>query len=148
VYSVLKYESGVHRVQRVPETECKMKFKKKFTHHISIIILNPLSCSLIQSHSNTTCAASGRIHTSTVTIAILPEASQDEVRIDERDIRIDVYRSSGAGGQHVNTTEVSYTTQVILIYLLFTLFLLIECSACNSHTVWYCRLYTRYVTFI
>ena len=70
VYSKLKYESGVHRVQRVPETESQ-----------------------------------GRIHTSTVTVAVLPEAEDVEVEIDEKDLKIDTYRSSGAGGQHVNKTE-------------------------------------------
>lgn len=70
VYSRLKYESGVHRVQRVPETE-----------------------------------AQGRIHTSTVTIAILPEAEDVEVDINANDLRIDTYRSSGHGGQHVNVTD-------------------------------------------
>jgi peptide chain release factor 1 len=70
VYSRLKYESGVHRVQRIPETESK-----------------------------------GRIHTSAVTVAILPEAEEVEVRIDPEDLRIDVFRSSGPGGQSVNTTD-------------------------------------------
>ena len=70
VYSRLKYESGVHRVQRVPETESQ-----------------------------------GRIHTSTVTVAVLPEAEDVEVNIDEKDLKIDTLRSSGAGGQHVNKTE-------------------------------------------
>ncbi len=70
VYSELKYESGVHRVQRVPETE-----------------------------------ASGRIHTSAVTVAVLPEAEDIEVAIDEKDLRVDVYRSSGPGGQGVNRTD-------------------------------------------
>ena len=70
VYSKLKYESGVHRVQRVPETETQ-----------------------------------GRIHTSTVTVAVLSEAEDVEVEIDEKDLKIDTYRSSGAGGQHVNKTE-------------------------------------------
>jgi peptide chain release factor 1 len=69
-YSVLKYESGVHRVQRVPVTESQ-----------------------------------GRIHTSAVTVAILPEAEEVEVNIDPNDLRIDVYRSSGHGGQSVNTTD-------------------------------------------
>ena len=69
-YKRLKYESGVHRVQRVPETESQ-----------------------------------GRIHTSTCTVAVLPEAEEVEVQIDERDIRIDLFRSSGAGGQKVNKTE-------------------------------------------
>lgn len=69
-YSKLKYESGVHRVQRVPETESQ-----------------------------------GRIHTSTVTVAVLPEVEDVEVEINEKDIKIDTYRSSGAGGQHVNKTE-------------------------------------------
>ena len=69
-YSRLKYESGVHRVQRVPETE-----------------------------------AQGRIHTSTVTVAILPEAEDIEVDIDPNDLRIDTYRSTGHGGQSVNTTD-------------------------------------------
>lgn len=69
-YSKLKYESGVHRVQRVPETE-----------------------------------AQGRIQTSTVTIATLPEADEVELEINPKDLQIDTYRSSGAGGQHVNKTE-------------------------------------------
>ena len=69
-YSRLKYESGVHRVQRVPETETQ-----------------------------------GRIHTSTVTVAVLPEAEEVEVAIDPADLQIDTYRSSGAGGQHINKTE-------------------------------------------
>ena len=69
-YSRLKYESGVHRVQRVPVTE-----------------------------------SSGRIHTSTATVAVLPEADPVEVEIDERELRIDVYRSTGPGGQSVNTTD-------------------------------------------
>jgi peptide chain release factor 1 len=69
-YSRLKYEGGVHRVQRVPQTE-----------------------------------ASGRIHTSAVTVAVLPEADEVEVKIDEKDLRIDVFRSSGPGGQSVNTTD-------------------------------------------
>ncbi len=70
VYSKLKYESGTHRVQRVPETE-----------------------------------AQGRIHTSACTVAVLPEAEDVDVEIDPGDLRIDVYRASGAGGQHVNKTE-------------------------------------------
>ncbi|MEA1991795.1 MAG: peptide chain release factor 1 [Thermodesulfobacteriota bacterium] len=70
VYSCLKYESGTHRVQRVPDTETQ-----------------------------------GRIHTSAVTVAILPEADDVDVDIDPADLRIDVYRASGAGGQHVNKTE-------------------------------------------
>ncbi|MEW6261231.1 MAG: peptide chain release factor 1 [Thermodesulfobacteriota bacterium] len=70
VYSRLKYESGIHRVQRVPETE-----------------------------------AQGRIHTSAVTVAVLPEAEEVDVQIDPSDLKIDVYRSSGPGGQHVNTTD-------------------------------------------
>jgi len=70
VYSRLKYESGVHRVQRVPITESQ-----------------------------------GRIHTSTVTVAILPEAEEVEVEIDPNDLRIDIFRSSGPGGQSVNTTD-------------------------------------------
>ena len=69
-YSRLKYESGVHRVQRVPETESQ-----------------------------------GRIHTSTATVAVLPEAEEVEVEIDPNDLRIDIYRSSGPGGQSVNTTD-------------------------------------------
>lgn len=69
-YSRLKYESGVHRVQRVPETETQ-----------------------------------GRIHTSTVTVAVLPEAEDVEVEINPADLQIDTYHSSGAGGQHINKTE-------------------------------------------
>jgi len=70
VYSRLKFESGVHRVQRVPETE-----------------------------------AQGRIHTSAVTVAVMPEADEVEVEIDEKDLRIDTFCSSGPGGQSVNTTQ-------------------------------------------
>jgi peptide chain release factor 1 len=70
VYSRLKYESGVHRVQRVPETESQ-----------------------------------GRIHTSAVTVAVLPEAEEVDVHIDPSEIRVDVFRSSGPGGQSVNTTD-------------------------------------------
>lgn len=70
VFARLKFESGVHRVQRVPATE-----------------------------------AGGRIHTSAATVAVLPEAEDVDVAIDEKDLRIDVFRASGAGGQHVNTTD-------------------------------------------
>src|SRR5579875_3874479 len=70
VFARLKFESGVHRVQRVPETE-----------------------------------AGGRIHTSAATVAVLPEAEEVDVRIDEKDLRIDVFRASGPGGQSVNTTD-------------------------------------------
>lgn len=70
VYSFLKYEAGVHRVQRVPETE-----------------------------------AQGRIHTSAVSVVVLPEIEETEIEIDSKDLRIDVYRASGHGGQHVNKTE-------------------------------------------
>ncbi|MCL2324213.1 MAG: peptide chain release factor 1 [Actinomycetia bacterium] len=70
VYSVMKFESGVHRVQRVPKTESQ-----------------------------------GRIHTSTATVAVLPEADEIEIDIRDEDLRIDVYRSSGPGGQSVNTTD-------------------------------------------
>ena len=70
VFRRLKFERGVHRVQRVPETE-----------------------------------ASGRIHTSTVTVAVLPQAEEVDVQVDPKDLRIDVYRSSGPGGQGVNTTD-------------------------------------------
>lgn len=69
-YSNLKFESGVHRVQRVPETE-----------------------------------ASGRIHTSTVTVAVLPEVEDVEVEINQSDLKLDTYRASGAGGQHINKTD-------------------------------------------
>ncbi|MBP3506525.1 MAG: peptide chain release factor 1 [Lachnospiraceae bacterium] len=69
-YSVMKYESGVHRVQRVPETE-----------------------------------SGGRIHTSTITVAVMPEAEEVDIEINEKDIRIDVMRASGNGGQCVNTTD-------------------------------------------
>lgn len=70
VYSKLKFESGVHRVQRVPETETQ-----------------------------------GRIHTSTVTVAVMPEAEEVELTIDPKDLRIDTFRASGAGGQHINKTS-------------------------------------------
>lgn len=70
VYSKLKYESGVHRVQRVPDTE-----------------------------------ASGRVHTSTVTVAVLPEVEEVDIKIDKNDIRIDTMRASGSGGQSVNRTD-------------------------------------------
>ena len=69
-YSKLKYESGVHRVQRVPETE-----------------------------------SGGRIHTSTATVAVMPEVDEVDIKLDPNDIRVDVYRSSGNGGQSVNTTD-------------------------------------------
>jgi len=70
VFAKLKFESGVHRVQRVPVTE-----------------------------------SGGRIHTSAATVAVLPEPTEVDMTIDENDLRIDIYRSSGAGGQHVNTTD-------------------------------------------
>jgi peptide chain release factor 1 len=70
VFQRMKFESGVHRVQRVPLTE-----------------------------------SSGRVHTSAATVAVLPEAEEIDIKIDEKDLRIDTYRSSGAGGQHVNTTD-------------------------------------------
>src|SRR5690606_42080575 len=70
VFARLKFESGVHRVQRVPATE-----------------------------------SGGRIHTSAATVAVLPEAEEVDVHIDEKDLRIDVFRSSGPGGQSVNTTD-------------------------------------------
>jgi peptide chain release factor 1 len=70
VFARLKFESGVHRVQRVPVTE-----------------------------------SGGRIHTSAATVAVLPEAEEVDVQIDTKDLRIDTYRSQGAGGQHVNTTD-------------------------------------------
>ena len=70
IYSLLKYESGVHRVQRVPDTETQ-----------------------------------GRVHTSAATVAVLPEAEEVDVKIEEKDLRIDVFRSSGPGGQSVNTTD-------------------------------------------
>ena len=70
IYSFLKFESGVHRVQRVPETETQ-----------------------------------GRVHTSAATVAVLPEAEEIDVKINEKDLRIDVFRSSGPGGQSVNTTD-------------------------------------------
>ena len=70
IYSCLKFESGVHRVQRVPETETQ-----------------------------------GRVHTSAATVAVLPEAEEVDVKIDDKDLRIDVFRSSGPGGQSVNTTD-------------------------------------------
>lgn len=70
VFARLKYESGVHRVQRVPETE-----------------------------------SGGRIHTSAATVAVLPEAEEVDIHLEEKDLRIDTYRSQGAGGQHVNTTD-------------------------------------------
>ena len=70
VFARLKYESGVHRVQRVPSTETQ-----------------------------------GRIHTSTITVAVLPEAEEVDIQINDGDLRIDTYRASGAGGQHVNKTD-------------------------------------------
>src|SRR3546814_13224475 len=70
VFARLKFESGVHRVQRVPATESQ-----------------------------------GRIHTSAATVAVLPEAEEVDVAINDSDLKIDIYRVSGAGGQHVNTTD-------------------------------------------
>ena len=70
IYSTLKFESGVHRVQRVPDTETQ-----------------------------------GRVHTSAATVAVLPEAEEIDVKIEDKDLRIDVFRSSGPGGQSVNTTD-------------------------------------------
>jgi len=70
VFARLKFESGVHRVQRVPVTE-----------------------------------SGGRIHTSAATVAVLPEPDEVDVAIDDKDLKIDIYRASGAGGQHVNTTD-------------------------------------------
>ena len=70
IYSSLKYESGVHRVQRVPDTETQ-----------------------------------GRIHTSAATVAVLPEAEELDIKLEDKDLRIDVFRSSGPGGQSVNTTD-------------------------------------------
>ena len=70
IYSSLKYESGVHRVQRVPDTETQ-----------------------------------GRVHTSAATVAVLPEAEEVDIKIEDKDLRIDVFRSSGPGGQSVNTTD-------------------------------------------
>src|SRR5690606_21182986 len=70
VFARLKFESGVHRVQRVPVTE-----------------------------------SGGRIHTSAATVAVLPEPTEVDVQIDDSDLKIDIYRASGAGGQHVNTTD-------------------------------------------
>ncbi|NQZ02807.1 MAG: peptide chain release factor 1 [Bdellovibrionales bacterium] len=70
VFSMMKFESGVHRVQRVPKTESQ-----------------------------------GRVHTSTVTVAVIPEAEEVDVKVDPNDVRVDVQRASGAGGQHVNTTD-------------------------------------------
>jgi peptide chain release factor 1 len=70
VFAKLKFESGVHRVQRVPVTE-----------------------------------SGGRIHTSAATVAVLPEPDEVDVQVEDKDIKIDIYRASGAGGQHVNTTD-------------------------------------------
>lgn len=70
VYSKLKYESGAHRVQRIPVTESQ-----------------------------------GRVHTSTATVVVMPEEEDVEIEIDPKDIRVDVYRASGAGGQHINKTS-------------------------------------------
>ncbi|MYI73334.1 MAG: PCRF domain-containing protein, partial [Candidatus Dadabacteria bacterium] len=70
VYGKLRYESGVHRVQRIPSTE-----------------------------------AGGRIHTSTATVAVLPEADEVDVEVDEKELKVDTFRSSGPGGQHVNKTD-------------------------------------------
>ena len=70
IYSYLKYESGVHRVQRIPETETQ-----------------------------------GRVHTSAATVAVLPEAEEVDIEIKESDLRIDVFRAGGPGGQSVNTTD-------------------------------------------
>ena len=77
IYSSLKFESGVHRVQRVPETETQ-----------------------------------GRVHTSAATVAVLPEAEEVDVKIDEKDLRIDVFRSSGPGGQSVTTDSAVRVTHI------------------------------------
>jgi len=84
-WSRLKFERGVHRVQRVPATE-----------------------------------SSGRIHTSTVTVAVLPEAEDVDVKVDDRDVRVDVYRSSGPGGQGVNTTDSAVRITHVLTGLVVT----------------------------
>ena len=84
-WSRLKFERGVHRVQRVPVTE-----------------------------------SSGRIHTSTVTVAVLPEAEDVDVKVDDRDVRVDVYRSSGPGGQGVNTTDSAVRITHVLTGLVVT----------------------------
>ena len=87
-YSRLKYESGVHRVQRVPETE-----------------------------------SGGRIHTSTATVAVLPQVDEVEFELDMNEVRIDTFRSSGAGGQHINKTEsairVTHIPTNTVVYLVF-----------------------------
>ena len=85
VYSQLKYESGVHRVQRIPTTE-----------------------------------KSGRIHTSTASIAVLPKASETEIKINPQDLRIDVQRASGPGGQHVNKRETAVRVTHLLTGLVVT----------------------------
>ena len=85
VFAKLKFESGVHRVQRVPVTE-----------------------------------SGGRIHTSAATVAVLPEAEEVDVAINDNDLKIDIYRASGAGGQHVNTTDSAIRITHIPTCLLYT----------------------------
>ena len=83
IYSYLKYESGVHRVQRIPETETQ-----------------------------------GRVHTSAATVAVLPEVEEVDIEIKDSDLRIDVFRAGGPGGQSVNTTDSAVELHIFQVELL------------------------------